>query len=172
MIVKFYSKFFLDKAAKCASHKYYMGEAAGYAPEFDAFKGRNGKFNLYLKPKREGQSIDAPSMYFQIVKTNMNFTGLKEYFADGKPTGYAFGEPFPKETYKGKPNPLYDVRNDGYLFKLAFDERVDNEAIYPSSFELIVVDGGRVLISSYAKMLHLGLLDEELERMRKQATTI
>ena len=64
------------------------------------------------------------------------------------------------------------MRNDGYLFKLAFDERVDNEAIYPSSFELIVVDGGRVLISSYAKMLHLGLLDEELERMRKQATTI
>ena len=47
-----------------------------------------------------------------------------------------------------------------------------NEAIYPSSFELIVVDGGRVLISSYAKMLHLGLLDEELERMRKQATPI
>ena len=97
MIVKFYAKFFLDKAAKCASHKYYMGEAAGYAPEFDAFKGRNGKFNVYLKPKREGQPIDAPSMYLQIVKTNMNFTGLKEYFADGKHTGFAFGEHFTSE---------------------------------------------------------------------------
>ena len=169
MIVKFYSKFFLDKAAKCASHKYYMGEAAGYAPEFDAFKGRNGKFNLYLQQKREGQPSDAPSMYLQIVKTNMNFTGLKEYFSDGKPTGYAFGEPFPSETYRGKPNPLYEVRNDGYLFKFVF-EKVDGEAIMPAAFELIVVDGGRVLISSYAKMLHLGLLDEELARMRKQAT--
>lgn len=172
MKVKFYAKFYLDKAAKCKAHKYYMGECAGYAQEFDTFKGRNGKVNLYLMPKREGQPIDAPSMYLQIVKTNMNFTGLREYLADGKPTGFAWGEPYPSETYKGKPNPLYEVRNDGYLFKFAFDDRVDNEAIYPSSFELIVMDGGRVLIASYAKMLHLGLLDDELDRMRKQASPI
>lgn len=170
MRIKFYAKFVLDVDAKCKATKYYMAESAGYAQEFDAFKGKNGKVNLYLMPKREGQPADAPAMYLQVVKNNMNLTGLREYFADGKPSGYAWGEPYPAETYKGKPNPLYLVRNDGYLFKFDFDEPLDGEAIKPSSFELIVVDGGRVLIASYAKMLHLGLLDADLALMRKQTT--
>lgn len=171
--IKYYAKFGYDqKSGK--TPKYTMEKAAGYLPEFDALKGKNGRVNLYLMSKREGQSIDAPAMSLQAVKNGLNLTGLKDYYVDGKISGIAYGNPPQEPTFssKAKANPLYSCKNDGYLFIFQFGEKKEGEAIKPTSFELIVVDGGKVLISAYAKMLQMGGFDEALTALREQANTL
>lgn len=171
--IKYYAKFGYDqKSGK--TPKYTMEKAAGYLPEFDALKGKNGKVNLYLMSKREGQSIDAPAMSLQAVKNGLNLTGLKDYYLDGKISGIAYGYPPQEPTFsaKAKANPLYSCKNDGYLFIFEFSEKREGEAIIPISFELIVIDGGKVLISAYAKMLQMGGFDEALTALREQANAL
>lgn len=171
--IKYYALFSYDpKSGK--TPKYTMEKAAGYLPEFDALKGKNGKVNLYLMSKREGQSIDAPAMSLQAVKNGLNLTGLKDYYLDGKISGIAYGYPPQEPTFsaKAKANPLYSCKNDGYLFLFDFSEKRDGEALKPTSFELIVVDGGKVLISAYAKMMQMGGFAEALAALREQANAL
>lgn len=171
--IKYYAKFGYDqKSGK--TPKYTMEKAAGYLPEIDALKGKNGKVNLYLMAKREGQSADAPAMSLQVVKNGLNLTGLKDYYLDGKISGIAYGYPPQEATFsaKGKANPLYPCHSDGYLFLFEFGEKKDGEAIIPISFELIVIDGGKVLISAYAKMLQMGGFSEALRDLREQANSL
>lgn len=171
--IKFYAKFaYAPKSGK--TPKYTMAKAAGYYPQLDALKGKNGKVNLYLMSKREGQSVDAPAMSLQAVKNGLNLTGLKDYYLNGEMSGIAYGYPPQEATFsaKCKPNPLYPCRNDGYLFIFDFGEKKEGEAIKPISFELVVIDGGKVLISAYAKMLQIGGFEEALRALREQANAL
>ena len=171
--IKYYAKFFYDeKSGK--TPKYTMEKAAGYFPEFNALKGKNGRVNLYLMAKREGQSVDAPAMSLQAVKNGLNLTGLKDYYIGGEISGIAYGYPPQEATFsaKAKANPLYPSRNDGYLFIFEFGDKKEGETIKPTSFELIVIDGGKVLISAYAKMLQIGGFDEAIKALRGQANAL
>ena len=170
---KYYAKFGYDqKSGK--TPKYTMEKAAGYLPEIDALKGKNGKVNLYLMAKREGQSVDAPAMSLQAVKNGLNLTGLKDYYINGEISGIAYGYPPQEPTFssKAKANPLYSCRNDGYLFIFDFSEKKEGEALKPTSFEMVVIDGGKVLISAYAKMMQMGGFSEALRDLREQANSL
>lgn len=171
--IKYYAKFGYDqKSGK--TPKYTMEKAAGYLPEFDALKGKNGKVNLYLMSKREGQSIDAPAMSLQAVKNGLNLTGLKDYYINGEISGIGYGYPPQEPTFssKAKANPLYPCRGDGYLFLFEYGEKKEGEAIIPISFEMVVINGGKVLISAYAKMMQMGGFSEALTALREQANAL
>lgn len=110
------------------------------------------------------------------AKNSLNFTGLKDYFVNGRLSGFAYGYPLSAETYgsKRKPNPFYNFRDDGFLFIVHQDQTATTapEKIKPSSIELVVLDGAKVLISSYCKMLQIGGFDEALAALRKQAKQV
>ena len=165
-LIKFYGRFELVNSAN-KTPKYTMTKSAGFLPEFEALKGRNGKLNLYLVAKREGMSADAPAMSLQ-AKNSLNLSGLKDYYVNGKLSGFAYGWPPQEATYsaKNRPNPLHSCRHDGFLFVFKYEHQQEGEAIKPSSFELIVLDGMRVLIGQYCKMLQVGGFNEELTQLR------
>ena len=171
--IKYYAKFSFDeKSGK--TPKYTITKAAGYYPHLDALKGKNGKVNLYLMSKREGQSVDAPALSLIAVRNGLNLTGLKDYYLNGEISGIAYGYPPQEATFsaKAKANPLYPCRNDGYLFIFEFGDKKEGEAIKPISFELIVIDGGKELISAYAKMLQIGGFSEAIKALREQANAL
>lgn len=163
--IKLYARFEAIGAKK--TPKYRVCQMVGYYPPMDALKGRDGQISMYLMEKLK-EGVNVPSMRLQ-AKDSFNFTGLKEYFADGgKLSGYAYGYPPDTPTYsaKCKTNPFFDCRNDGFLFM--FDGGTPSNPT-PATFELIVLEGAKNLIASYCKMLMAGGFNEELANVRKIA---
>jgi hypothetical protein len=148
--------------------KYTIVEQAGYYPPMEQLKGRDGQVSVNLMEKlKEGDNV--PSMRLQ-AKNSLNFTGLKEYFIDGKLSGYAYGYPLDKPTYSKdeRPNPFFEYKEDGFLF-LIEQNKNDPTNIIPTSIELVVLEGAKVLISAYCKQLVMGGFDEALQALREQA---
>ena len=151
--------------------KYTIIAQAGYYPPMEQLKGRDGLVSMNLMEKlKEGENV--PSMRLQ-AKGSYNFTGLKEYFQDGKLSGFAYGYPDPRPTYsrKNKPNHFFDFRQDGYLFLVEADQS-DPTNLTPTSLELIVLEGAKVLISAYCKQLTMGGFNEVLQQLRVQAVSL
>jgi len=149
--------------------KYTITAEAGVYPPMEVLKGRDGKVSMYLMEKPAASAENAPSVRLQ-AKNSLNFTGLKEYFVGGKVSGYAYGYPLADETYSAKryKNPFYEYKNDGFLF-IVHTEKIDNAMTRVPTIELIVIDGGKVLISSYCKALMMHGYDEELGLLRELA---
>ena len=148
--------------------KFTISEQEGYYPPMEQLKGRDGQISMNLMEKlKEGENV--PSMRLQ-AKSSLNFTGLKEYFVDGKLSGYAYGYPLDKPTYSKdeRTNPFFEYKEDGFLFLIEQDES-DTKNIVPTSIELVVLEGAKVLISAYCKQLLMGGFDEALQALRKQA---
>jgi hypothetical protein len=60
----------------------------------------------------------------------------------------------------GVVNPMYEQRNDAFLFIFSKDmERL----------EILIVEGGRLLIDAYRKQLSTGGMDGVLDELRMQA---
>lgn len=169
--IKYYAKMVNSTQTGKVTPKFTITAQAGYFPPMDQLKGRDGLVSMNLMEKtKEGDNI--PSMRLQ-AKNSLNFTGLKEYFQDGKLSGYAYGYPDPRATYssKNKPNPFFEYRQDGYLFVVHQDE-IDPTNTTPTYIELIVLEGAKVLISAYCKQLVMGGFEEALQQLRKQAISI
>lgn len=169
--VKYYAKLVNTTQTGKVTPKYTITAQAGYYPPMEQLKGRDGLVSLNLMEKlKEGENV--PSMRLQ-AKGSYNFTGLKEYFQDGKLSGYAYGYPDPRPTYssKGKTNPFFDCRQDGYLFLIQADQSDPTNTI-PTSIELIVLDSAKVLISAYCKQLTMGGFDDVLQQLRVQAVSL
>lgn len=148
--------------------KYTITAQAGYYPPMEYLIGRDGQISVNLMEKlKEGDNV--PSMRLQ-AKNSLNLTGLKDYFQDGKLSGYAYGNPMDKPTYSKdeKPNPFFDYRQDGFLFLIEQDEN-DPTNLTPTSIEMVVLEGAKVLISAYCKQLIMGGFDEALKALREQA---
>ena len=60
----------------------------------------------------------------------------------------------------GSKNPLFEFRNDGYLFIINKDY---------TEIELLIIPDGRNLISSYYQIMIDGGFDDEIRELRKQA---
>ena len=154
--------------------KYVITAQAGYYPPMDEITGRDGKVSMYLQVSKDSGSKkdNAPAMKLQ-AKDSLNFTGLKDYFVNGRLSGFAYGYPLSAETYgsKRKHNPFYDYKDDGFLFIIHQDQTAASEAqkIKPAFIELIVLEGAKVLISAYCKQLVMGGFDEVLKALREQA---
>lgn len=148
--------------------KYTITAQAGYYPPMEQLKGRDGQISMHLMEKlKEGDNV--PSMRLQ-AKNSLNFTGLKDYFQDGKLSGFAYGYPLDKPTYSKdkKPNPFFDYKQDGFLFLIEQDKK-DPTNLTPTAIELIVLDGAKVLIGAYCKQLAMGGFDEALQALRERA---
>ena len=166
--IRYYAKMVNTTQRGKKTPKYTITAQAGYYPPMEVLRGRDGQISVNLMEKlREGDNI--PSMRLQ-AKNSLNFTGLKDYFKDGKLSGFAYGYPLDKPTYSKdeKPNPFFDYRQDGYLFLIEQDEK-DPTNLTPTSIELIVLEGAKVLISAYCKQLVMGGFDEALQALREQA---
>ena len=137
--------------------KYVIKAQAGDYPPMEELKSRDRRVYMYLMEKiRNGAHIPSIRLH-------------------GKISGFAYGYPDKSDTYKNhgkeKPNPFYDYKNDGFLFIVHQDKTATTEAerLRPSYIELIVLNGAKVLIPSYCKMLQSGGFDEELKQLRLQA---
>lgn len=166
--IRYYAKLVNTTQKGKKTPKYTIATKAGYYPPMGQLRGRDGQISMNLMEKlKEGSNV--PSVRLQ-AKNSLNFTGLKEYFQDGKLSGYAYGYPLDKQTYSkdDKPNPFYCYRNDGFLFLIEQDEK-DPTNLIPNSIELVVLEGAKVLISAYCKQLVMGGFDEALQALREQA---
>lgn len=166
--IRYYARMVNTTQTGKKTPKYTITAQAGYYPPMEQLKGRDGKISVNLMEKlREGENI--PSMRLQ-AKNSLNLTGLKEYFKDGKLSGYAYGYPLDKPTYSKdeKPNPFFEYKQDGFLFLIHQDEK-DTGKEMPTSIELIVLEGARVLISAYCKQLVMGGFNDDLKQLREQA---
>ena len=166
--VRYYAKMVNTTQKGKKTPKYTITAQAGYYPPMELLRGRDGQISMNLMEKlKEGDNV--PSMRLQ-AKNSLNFTGLKDYFQDGKLSGFAYGYPLDKQTYSKdeKPNPFFDYKQDGFLFLIEQDEK-DPTDLTPTSIELIVWEGAKVLISAYCKQLVMGGFDEVLQALREQA---
>lgn len=168
--ILYYARLEFDATSK-KTPKYVVTTQAGYYPPIETIIGRNGKVSMYLMEKMK-ESANVPSIRLQ-AKNGLNLTGLKDYFVDGKLSGFAYGYPLADKTYsaKNKVNPFFEYKDDGFLFIVHQDDKAVTETgkIRPSFIELIVLDGAKVLISSYCKQLVMGGFNEVLDALRKQA---
>ena len=157
--------------------KYVITTEAGYYHPMEKITGRDGKISMYLQVSKDSGSKkdNAPSMKLQ-AKNSLNFTGLKDYFIDGKLSGYAYGYPLTSETYGSKqtPNPFFGYKEDGFLFIIHQNPEAITEPgkIKPSCIELIVLEGAKVLIASYCKQLMMGGFGEAIKSLREQAKRV
>ncbi len=156
--------------------KYVITAQAGYYPPMDELVGKDGKISMYLQVSKDSGSKkdNAPTMKLQ-AKNSLNFTGLKDYFINGRLSGFAYGCPLDKKTYssKQKPNPFFAYKDDGFLFVVHQDQTAatEPERIKPTCIELVVLEGAKVLISAYCKQLVMGGFNEVLKALREQAQT-
>ena len=164
--IRYYAR--LEAVASGKTPKYTIVEQVGYYPPMMDLIGRDGKISMYLQEKLKSGS-NVPSMRLQ-AKNSLNFTGLKDWFIDGKLSGYAYGYPSDEKTYgKGRINPFYDYKNDGYLFIVHQAEEAHENKLIPSSIELVVIEDAKILISAYCKQLIMGGFNEELNLLRRQS---
>lgn len=141
---------------------------AGYWEALDKLKNYKGAlfFNLIPTDKNEYRKQDGttPEYYLQCTPAKskaINFSGIRFQYADGKQTLFASGEPSDRETLKGDiKNPMYGQRNDAFLFLFSKDMQ---------TLEVLVIEGGRLLIDAYRKQLSFGGFDEVLTQLRRQA---
>ena len=146
--------------------KYTIAEQAGFYPPMEELRGKDGKISMYLMEKLK-EGLHVPSVRLQ-AKNSLNLTGLKDYYDNGKLSGFAYGYPFGEETYskKKRPNPFYKYSQDGFLFIIHQDEQGN---MAPTSIEMLVLKEAKVVIGGYCKQLAFGGFDDELRRLREQA---
>ena len=165
--IRFYAKLEYCKDSK-KTPKYTVTERAGYYPPMENLKGKNGLITFYLMEKlKEGTNV--PSVRLQ-GKKSLNVTGLKEYFQDGKLSGFAYGYPPSEPTYSSKQikNPFFDYKKDAFLFIVHQTEPEPT----PDVIEMVVLADAKCLASSYCKQLQMGGFDEALDDLRKQAVSL
>ena len=162
--IRFYARLEYCKDSK-KTPKYKIVARAGYYEPMESLKSKKGEITFYLMEKlKEGANV--PSVRLQ-GKNSLNFTGLKEYFQDGKLSGFAYGYPLSEPTYSKdkKPNPFYKYRKDAFLFIVHQKEQEPT----PDYFEMVVLADAKCLASAYCKQLQMGGFDDALADLRKQA---
>lgn len=167
--IRYYAIFDNSTAKGKKTPKYSLVASAGYYEPMEQLRGKDGQISMYLTEKLKEEN-NVPSMRLQ-AKDSLNFTGLKEYFIGGKLSGYAYGYPFDKPAYSKaqKPNPFFEYKQDCFLFKFHTDDN-NTGNMTPIGFEMIVLEGAKVLASSYCKMLVMGGFDDVLKDLREQAS--
>lgn len=165
--IRYYARLELCKGG-IKTPKYTITAEAGYFEPMESLKGKDGRISMYLQNRRKDRA-DIPPIWLQ-AKNSLNFTGLHNYFIDGKISGFAYGFPLDEETYssKKKKNQFYEYKEDGFLF-LIHD---NNTGIVPAYIELIVLEDAKVLIAAYCKQLLMGGFDESLKLLREQAKNV
>ena len=148
--------------------RYDLVAMAGFWSALSKLKNYKGKlfFNMIDTDKNEyrKQGGTTPEYYLQCAPSKsktINFSGIRFQYMDGKETIFASGEPSNSPKLKGGViNPMYEQRNDGFLFLFSNDRNV---------LEVLIIEDGRELIDAYRKQLSIGGFNDILDTLRRQA---
>ena len=151
--------------------RYDLVTLAGYWEALDRLKNYKGLiyFNLIPTDKNDNRKQDGttPEYYLQCTPAKsktINFSGIRFQYSDGKEKVFASGEPSDRPKLKsGANNPMYDQRNDAFLFLFSEDMQI---------LEILIIGDGRLLIDAHRKQLSLGGFDEALQQLRQQAKEV
>lgn len=148
--------------------RYDLVAMAGYWSAMEKLRNYKGLlfFNLIPTDKNEYRKQDGttPEYYLQCTPAkskSINFSGIRFQYEDGKASLFGSGEPSDRPMLTGSViNPMYEQRNDAFLFLFSKDME---------TLEILIIENGCLLIDAYRKQLSTGGLDAVLEVLRKQA---
>lgn len=123
-------------------------------------KRHKGQLFFYKTPCRDFISTDSKRLAeWSLTGNGLNVSSI--YIDDTDFPEIGYGYPNANRLLKdGSQNPLFQYRNDGYLFLINQDY---------SEIELFVIPDGRNLISSYYQKFIDGGFDDEVNQLRQQA---
>ena len=115
---------------------------------------------FYKTPCRDFVNTDSKRLAeWSLTGGSLNFSSI--YIDDTDCPEIGYGYPNAKRLLSnGSKNPLFEFRNDGYLFLINKDY---------SEIELLIIPDGRNLISSYYQIMIDGGFDNEVRELRNQA---
>lgn len=123
------------------------------------FINTQGHLSLYKVPAKELVNTHYKRLSeWSLTNNNLNFSSIYIEELEYPEYGYGYPNKNPFIGKERKPNPLYEFRNDGYLFIVNKDYTV---------IELLIIIDGRNLISSYYQNLIDGYFDKQIEELRK-----
>jgi hypothetical protein len=123
------------------------------------FVNHKGQLFFYKTLCRDFINTDSKRLAEYSLTNDLNFSSI--YIDDLDIPEVGYGYPNAKRHLgNGSPNPLFEFRNDGYLFLVNKDY---------SEIELFIIPDGRHLISSYYQRFLDGGFDDEVCQLRKQA---
>lgn len=136
---------------------------AGYYKGIEPFKNKKGMFIEFLTPANTMvHTTDERRAEYVLQNNSQNFSSIYTLLQP-EFIGFAWGEPNNKKNLSnGKPNPMYEFKNDGFLFIINPDF---------TRIELLIIESGRYTIQGYLKQLAAGEFNEALQQMRTTAKT-
>lgn len=139
--------------------RYHDKSASGYKG-LTYFVNHKGQMYFFKTPAREFITTDSKRLAeWSLTNDGLNLSSIYIDDIDFPEIGY--GYPNSNRLLKnGAPNPLFEFRNDGYLFLMNKDY---------SQIELLIIPDGRNLINSYYQKLIDGGFDEQIKQLRDQA---
>jgi hypothetical protein len=124
----------------------------------------NGKGQLYFYKTSCRDFINTDSKRlaeWSLTGNGLNLSSIYIDDLDFAEIGYGYPNAN-RHLSNGSLNPLFEFRNDGYLFLVNKDY---------SEIELLIIPDGRNLISSYYHKLIDGGFDDEVRQLRQQSKT-
>jgi len=123
------------------------------------FVNHKGQLFFYKTPCRDFVNTDSKRLSeWSLTGNGLNFSSIYIDDVDFPEIGY--GYPNANRLLKdGSQNPLFEFRNDGYLFLINKDY---------SEIELLIIPDSRNLISSYYQKMIDGDFDDEVRQLRQQ----
>jgi len=124
------------------------------------FVNHKGQLFFYKTPCRDFVNTDSKRLAeWSLTSNGLNFSSI--YIDDLDCPEIGYGNPNANRLLSnGGINPLFEFRNDGYLFLINSEYTV---------IELFVIPDGRNLISSYYQKMIDGGFDDEVKQLRQQA---
>ena len=133
---------------------------AGSYKGLTKFVNHKGQLFFYKTPCRDFVNTDTKRLSeWSLTGNGLNFSSIYIDDLDFSEIGYGYPNAN-RLLSNGNPNPLFDFRNDGYLFLMNKDY---------SEIELLIIPDGRNLISSYYQKMIDGDFDDEVRELRQQA---
>jgi hypothetical protein len=124
------------------------------------FVNNKGQLFFYRTPCRDFINTHSKRIAdWSLTGGGLNFSSIYIDDLDYPEIGYGYPNAN-RLLSNGKTNPLFEFRNDGYLFLINKDYSI---------IELFVIPGGRNLINSYNQKMIDGGFDDEVLRLRQNA---
>lgn len=138
---------------------FFTDMVAGNYKGLTNFVNHKGQLFFYKTPCRDFVNTDSKRIAeWSLTGNGLNFSSI--YIDDLDFTELGYGYPNAnRHLSNGKENPLFEFRNDGYLFLINKDY---------SEIELLVIPDGRNLLSSYYQKMIDGGFDDEIRQLRHQ----
>jgi len=125
-----------------------------------SFINHKGQLFFYKTPCRDFVNTDSKRLSeWSLTGNGLNFSSIFIDDLDFSEIGYGYPNAN-RHLSNGCKNPLFEFRNDGYLFLINKDY---------SEIEILIIPDGRNLISSYYQKLIDGGFDDEVRQLRQQS---